>query len=825
MPPKVLTNEQMQSQLKQTGKPPAVLTDAQMKSLTGAPSVTEKPKTSTLGKVAGFLAPTATESFRKAQAGEDVSTREKIGSILEVGSYLLPVGAIARGVGLAGKGALTLGRKLATGAVAGGLGAGTFEAGRAIGDEDATALNVIERTGRGLALGTGFGAALPLGFAGVRSVGRIPQATRDVTRATQQAFGTVREKIPEFARKSADVVSGITESATERLGRIPRRIGQASAEKAERARRMAVEPEHIKQAIKHQIEDPVIEFVKTGTATDKIQRVKMLEIAKKGKEDFTFLRQAKELPGETIVQGPASYLIKIKDQGVAKTEQVLNKLGTAKQNARRIYDQFITDMTENGVIVQGGKLVPMRGSRIPDGDLKFYQQVFNELRPDKRGITPLSFREMHGLRQKWFDVARSDKTFTGGTTSYARRLRSLLAQPIDQASKGKYLQSQTQTREALEGLGEFVKLMGHKGKIENITSRDLKAGEVFSRIFGNAADRPNKVLDTLYDTARKYGYKGQENVKLQLRFADFLEDIYGSPQTRSLRGQVARGVSDVDPASLAREATKWSPVAAAMRLTRNLSGLRPEDVVRAFENMVRAEAGQKIPTVFGRKTQSLGGVARETLEETKKLFNKSVPKGKGAIPKTIPKEITGPGTYKVVRQHTEKTANTDTFRGGTWHQTDIKNYDFAPEKVRGVGGEITTKSNVAIKNPFVVDDAILEDGSFAVINNGYEKILPSKERGIANKIAEIMYPGDAEIGQTDKLLRKYLTENGNTSEQIKNVLSSTNKVDAAMDLVISKGLKAKGYDSLVLSNKFKGKVLDQHVFKFADLKSNLGNKK
>jgi len=38
--------------------------------------------------------------------------------------------------------------------------------------------------------------------------------------------------------------------------------------------------------------------------------------------------------------------------------------------------------------------------------------------------------------------------------------------------------------------------------------------------------------------------------------------------------------------------------------------------------------------VFGRKTQSLGGVARETLEETKKLFNKSVPKGKGAIPKT-----------------------------------------------------------------------------------------------------------------------------------------------------------------------------------------------
>jgi len=142
----------------------------------------ETPKTlkkrSTLGKVGEFLAPTATKTIGKLREGEKVSAREAFGSVLEVGSFFIPVGVGARALGLGAKGlsrgarALKakkkakgvddvapstfedLGRKTKevvggltqkakTGATVGGISGTTFGAGRALGEEDKTIPQVI----------------------------------------------------------------------------------------------------------------------------------------------------------------------------------------------------------------------------------------------------------------------------------------------------------------------------------------------------------------------------------------------------------------------------------------------------------------------------------------------------------------------------------------------------------------------------------------------------------------------------------------------------------------------------------------------------------
>ena len=588
-----------------------------------------------LGSVAEFLAPTATESFEKWQEGEDVSTREKIGSALEIGSYFVPVGAVARGIGLAGKGALTLGRKLGLGALGGAMEGGMFEAGRAIGDEETSPLEITERTLRGVGLGTAFGTAIPGGVAVAKNIPRAVRATAPVAQKVAQKGVDITRKgvkrAPAFGKKAYGGGKIFVKGSYERAGRVPVRVAEMITEKEKMTQRLAEAPSHIKQALKHGIEDGDIILATVGSKADNKAKVDMIEIAKKSKENPFYFQQAKKIPGATIAEGPAKYLITTMNRGVTKTKQVLGQLGKGKQNVRHIYDTFIQDMKDSGVQIFKGRLISTRGSKIPDADLKFYNQVLRDIRPTKSGNVPLTYKQMHQLRQKWFDIAKTDQTFTGGTSSYAKRLRSLFTQEIDTAANGKYFKAQNQIREAIGALKSFAKIMGYKGDIKDITTKDLKAGEVFSRIFGNAADRPNDVLDGLYNMAKRYGYKGTEDARIQLKFADRLEDIYVHSQSRSLRGQVGRGTvgtdPQTDPLSLGREAAKWSVYAAAMRLIRNLSGIRPEDAIKAFEDMVRVQAGYKPLTNFG-KAKTIGQAVKETAEEVTNFGKKKV----GSIP-------------------------------------------------------------------------------------------------------------------------------------------------------------------------------------------------
>ena len=135
-------------------------------------------KKSILGSVAGFLAPTTTGLL----TGEkEVTGRSLLGAGLEIGSYLIPTGAIAKGLGLAGKAGirtaqaiktakkakdvqktLSFGQKVGLSAGIGGASAGTFEAGQAVADPEAGIGDIAKRTATGAAFGTAFGAGIPV---------------------------------------------------------------------------------------------------------------------------------------------------------------------------------------------------------------------------------------------------------------------------------------------------------------------------------------------------------------------------------------------------------------------------------------------------------------------------------------------------------------------------------------------------------------------------------------------------------------------------------------------------------------------------------------
>lgn len=544
----------------------------------------QEPTTVPLGPLGDYEIPPVKAGTKAA--------RQIIGETLEAGSWLYgpPKAGASVGVGLAQGMARSGGFLAKHGAIAGGM----FGLGEGLQDEDQDALDVAGTTAMGAgagAIGGGvLGAAMPAAPIALRGLKQAGSSVQDFARGGLQ-------KGASAARAGA----GMARSVAEGAGNVPLRMGdraiEASQKAAQRQTQMRAAAPHVREAMKQGVPDDWVKIATVGTETDKLARADMLELAKAATDvNYTGPRPVSKV-GEQINQGPVRRLIEVKDQGVSKTKQLLDSMPKEPQRVDNVRQQFVEDMGLAGVRVEKGKLVANPGSRIPKSDLSFYQQVYDDIAPGE-----LTYQQMHQLRQKFFDTAKTDQLYTDGTTSYARQIRSYLTKEIDEYAGGQYFDSQVQTREAMTSLGEYARLIGYKGDIENMTTKDLKAGEVFMRVFGNASDRPTTVLNDLYSTAGKYGYQGQENIIQQLRFADMLEDVYGQP-SRSLGGQVGRATSPTaDPtqtmASGVREMVKWSPYSGAIRLMRasGLLGKRPEDIMRSFENMVLTEAGRPMQT-------------------------------------------------------------------------------------------------------------------------------------------------------------------------------------------------------------------------------------
>jgi hypothetical protein len=237
------------------------------------------------------------------------------------------------------------------------------------------------------------------------------------------------------------------------------------------------------------------------------------------------------------------------------------------------------------------------------------------------------------------------------------------------------------------------------------------------------------------------------------------------------------------------------------RAGENLQGLRTVE---------RGAIGERL---FGGDIKDLknlpAGLSIEDVTKNPEKYAELMNKGFKGYDKPIP-----------VTRYAEKGKEiSDKVRGGTWYTVgEEKNYKFGPENIggiRGVGGSGKFAGDIKIKNPLVVPNAMLEDGSFAVINSGMEKALPEKQ----SKLAEFLYEGGYSVeseNESKNLVRQVLNRNGNTPEEIRMAIENSNRGDVAMDLIISKGLKESGYDSLVLENIGRDKqVADRHIFDFS----------
>lgn len=485
--------------------------------------------------------------------------KQVAGEGLEAASYLVGGGGSAK----VGQQVLkkTLGTAVKEGAKVGAKSGALFGAGNAM-EEDKDWVDVAKEAAGGGIVGAGAGAAFPLAFHGAN----------------------------KLLQKTVNA---------------PKNISNKVAETVEKMNR----PEVVKKATSTGIDDNIVNFIRESAPEEKTAFRKMFDMAEKSGKDLRFREQPSQVAGQTILKR-AEHLIKVKDMGVAQTNRVINSLDQRPKDVSGITLQFLKDLREKGVMVikRGKGIQLVSNGKVPNGDLPFYREMYNLLQPDKSGKVMKTYRNLHQLRQRIFNELNLAKArtqpFSDDVASYGEHLRKLLADPLDQASKGKYRLTQRKTADALGTLREFVQLLGYKGDLEKLGTKDLRVGEVASRILGNASDRPMTVLQQLDDMAKKYGYKGKDSYLDQIQFADILESVFGTTKTRSLRGQVGKAGMDVvsETTGAVNDAASGNILGLAGRAIKHILGKSKDDQIRALKELLDFEVGNvKIPTVFGRK--------------------------------------------------------------------------------------------------------------------------------------------------------------------------------------------------------------------------------
>jgi hypothetical protein len=495
------------------------------------------------------------ENVKAGTAG----VKQITGEALKAGSYLYGgSGAATTGKTLFGTG--KLGTSIIQGAKTGAASGGAYGAGEAL-EQDKSAVDIAKDTVVGAAIG---------GIAG----GAVPLAVHGATKLAKGAYN------------AATSVPGAVTSKIEALN----------------------QPEAVRKALRTGIDDNVVDFVKTAAPDDKKSFLKMFEMAEKGAKDLRFREQPKQVAGKAILDR-ASHLIKVKDVGVQQTQRVLNSLDQSPIDASNVLFQFLDDMRGMGITItkRGNGYQLISNGKVPQGDMDAFKLMLQQIVPDENGSVSRSYRGLHTARQRIFNELNLAKarqqTFSDEAAKYAERFRGLLADPIDQASKGKYRLSQRKTADALSALRDFVQLMGYKGNLENLKAKDLRVAEVASRVLGNAADRPTSVLQNVDDVAAKYGYKAKDSFMDQLQFADLLEDVFGTKQTRSLRGQVGRGTLDAvsEATGAAQDVAQMNLLGLGTRAVKAILGKSKDDQIRALKALLEEEVkGIRPSTVFGK---------------------------------------------------------------------------------------------------------------------------------------------------------------------------------------------------------------------------------
>lgn len=430
------------------------------------------------------------------------------------------------------------------------------------------------------AIRTGISIPTQSALSGAQTVGRT---ALDVgSTILERGAQNIRDiRVPAVVSGTGNVVRGTAQQARD----FGTRTVRGAQETAEFNRMLRNLPEPEANLLRTGVDERLVGVLRETTPTEASVYQRLVDQAKlKANDPTPNTQQPKVIAGQEFMK-PVEHIIETRNQvGRQLGELRKNLSGEKVINTNPQFRNFHQYLTEDlGLKIDSKGNIKSGVGRVAQSDLKEVQKIYNEL----RSKTFASQKEIDEFLQRTFkeyDLRQArEKTFSDDVSRVAERARAEMRKAMPE----EYNELATQYAQLSKPLQDTVKLLTYKGSLDDLTAKDLRAGEVALRVLGNAADRPQSVIDDVLEMARQTGFESDVDLNKVLWLTDQLEDLYDITPTRGFSGSASRGVEQAGAGVLGdvarMDATSLFSKIVGSKATR-------EEIQEAFEAYIKSLA-------------------------------------------------------------------------------------------------------------------------------------------------------------------------------------------------------------------------------------------
>lgn len=388
--------------------------------------------------------------------------------------------------------------------------------------------------------------------AGVGGVGAKPvlnslkeglkQATKTtvketVKRTPQEAAEAVVRAANPTPNPIVDTISGAAKQITD----FAKRTVNEAQDTAQTARRLNEMPEPKSTLIRKGADERIVNVMDNATPEEvKVYR-ELIEQAKAKEIDPTpNTPQPKAVAGREFLK-PVDYIINERKSVGKQLGEYRKNLSTVKDvDTNPAFQNFHAYLKDNFKVKfdKKGQIIANTGT-LAASDVKLVQKIYNQLRSDKTNSQAELDQWLQRTYKDYDLVQARERTFSEEVPRIAEKARSEVRALMPED----YNKLATDYAQLSRPLNEFVKLLGYKGNLDDLTAKELKTGEIALRVLGNAADRPQTVIDDILETATDRGFQSNIDLNRLIYITDQLEDLYDITPTRGFSGSATRGIN------------------------------------------------------------------------------------------------------------------------------------------------------------------------------------------------------------------------------------------------------------------------------------------
>jgi len=319
------------------------------------------------------------------------------------------------------------------------------------------------------------------------------------------------------------------------------------------------QPMDVRMAVKRGIGMPEANLMQNASEADKVIFRKMYELAEQGEKSLKITRRPVAEVGDTMLSR-VKYINNVRQKTGRQLGELVESMPSDTLDVIPQHNGFLDELKRAGVKVKKEALdfSQSRWAGKKSGTIRSnLTQLYDDLKEEA-----LSPQRIHTIRQRIFDdlqLGKQQKVISGYAETIMKKTDYSLSRVLEEISP-QYRKLNAIYAQTSGSINGFYNLVGRKwsGQTDDLLS--LRAGEVGQRVLGNASAQPLAVLEELERTAIENGFKARDSVLDQILFVDFLEDLFGTTQTRGLRGQVSRaGVEAAETFARGVEAVSGRP--------------------------------------------------------------------------------------------------------------------------------------------------------------------------------------------------------------------------------------------------------------------------